>query len=79
METVKEPESVKVAETVKAPEAEPVVLDLNKPYEEMSVEELQEAILEKMRKNGPVTDYMLGTVKENTHHGSLVNWVKSFN
>ena len=79
VETVKEPESVKVAETVKAPETEPVVLDLNKPYEEMSVEELQEAILEKMRKNGPVTDYMLGTVRENTHHGSLVNWVKSFN
>ncbi len=54
-------------------------LDLSKPYEEMSVEELQEAILHKMRKNGPVTDYMLGTVRENTHHGSLVSWVKSFN
>ncbi len=54
-------------------------IDLNKPYEEMSVEELQEAILEKMRKNGPVTEYMLGTVRENTHHGSLLNWVKSFN
>ncbi len=58
---------------------EKVTIDLNKPYEEMSVEELQEAILEKMRKNGPVTDYMLGTVRENTHHGSLINWVKSFN
>ncbi len=79
VETVKAPEVMKAVETVKAPEAEPVVLDLNKPYEEMSVEELQEAILEKMRKNGPVTDYMLGTVRENTHHGSLVNWVKSFN
>ena len=44
----------------------------------MTVEELQEAILEKMRSNGPVTDYMLKTVRENTHHGSLVNWVKSF-
>lgn len=54
-------------------------IDLNKPYEEMSVEELQEAILEKMRRNGPVTDYMLGTVRENTHHGSLLNWVRSFN
>ena len=43
-----------------------------------SDEELQEAILEKMRGNGPVTDYMLGTVKENTHHGSLVNWLRSF-
>ena len=49
-----------------------------KRYEEMSVEELQEAILEKMRKNGPVTDYMLGTVRENIYHDSLVNWVKSF-
>ena len=46
---------------------------------EMTVEELQEAILEKMRKNGPVTDYMLGTVRENTHHGSLLSWVRSFN
>lgn len=56
-----------------------VTVDWSKTYEEMSVEELQEAILEKMRKNGPVTDYMLGTVRENTHHGSLVTWVKSFN
>ncbi len=60
-------------------ESEPKVYDLNKPYEEMSVEELQEAILEKMRHNGPVTEYMLGTVRENTHHGSLVTWVRSFN
>ena len=52
--------------------------DINKSYEEMTVEELQEAILEKMRKNGPVTEYMLGTVRDNTHHGSLINWVKSF-
>ena len=51
----------------------------DKPYEEMTVEELREAILAKMAKNGPVTDYMLGTVRENTHHGSLVTWVKSFN
>ena len=58
--------------------AEKVVGDWNKPYEDMTVEELQEAILEKMRKNGPVTEYMLGTVRDNTHHGSLVSWVKSF-
>ena len=56
-----------------------VVTVPDKPYEEMTIEELQEAILGKMRKNGPVTDYMLGTVRENTHHGSLINWVKSFN
>ena len=45
----------------------------------MTIEELQEAILEKMRKNGPVTDYMLGTVRENVYHDSLLNWVRSFN
>ncbi len=73
-ETVKE--SVKVQEE-KKPDL--IVTVPNKPYEEMTVEELQEAILEKMRKNGPVTDYMSGTVRENTHHGSLINWVKSFN
>ena len=81
---VKEPmaEVVKPVEKVvteaKKTETEKVVVDWNKSYEDMSVEELQEAILEKMRKNGPVTEYMLGTVRENTHHGSLVNWVKSF-
>lgn len=69
---------------VKAPEKkeEPTVkvtVDPNKSYEDMTVEELQEVILEKMRKNGPVTDYMLGTVRENVYHNSLVNWAKSFN
>ena len=87
VEIEKTPEVVKVVEApptqevVPAQEAtmtNPVSVDWNKSYEEMSVEELQEAILEKMRKNGPVTDYMLGTVRENTHHDSLVNWVKSF-
>ena len=58
---------------------EPTSANLNKPYEDMSVEELQEAILDKMRKNGPVTAYMMGTVRENTHHGSLLTWVKRFN
>jgi len=56
----------------------PSVPKENKSYEDMSVEELQEAILEKMRSNGPVTDYMLRTVRENVYHDSLVNWVKSF-
>ncbi len=81
MEPVKTEETVKVAVEKPTDEADECKesLDLNKPYEEMSVAELQEAILEKMRKNGPVTDYMLGTVRENTHLGSLINWVKSFN
>ena len=71
-------EPVKEETAKKETEPEKVVVDWNKPYETMTVEELQEVILEKMRKNGPVTDYMLGTVRENTHHGSLVNWAKSF-
>lgn len=50
-----------------------------KSYEDMTVEELQEAILSKMAKNGPVTEQMLQTVRENVYHNSLVNWVKSFN
>ncbi len=68
--TVKSTEEKKADVTVSVP---------NKPYEEMTVEELQAAILDKMKRNGAVTDYMLGTVRENTHHGSLVTWVKSFN
>lgn len=51
----------------------------SKSYEEMSIEELQEAILERMRKNGPVTDQMKKDVMENVYHNSLVTWVKSFN
>jgi len=74
LEVTQEP--VKIQEEKKT---ENVTVDFNKRYEDMSVAELQEAILEKMRRNGPVTDYMLGTVQENTHHDSLVTWVKSFN
>ena len=56
----------------------PEKLDLNKPYEEMSVAELQACILEKMAKNGPVTDRMRKDVEENIYPNSLLNWVKSF-
>ena len=76
------PEVPKAEPAMTKEEKQPIkstAVNLNKPYEDMSVEELQEAILDKMRKNGPVTDYMLGTVRENTHHGSLLTWVKSFN
>ncbi len=71
-------EKPKAEEPKAEPKAKKVIVDANKAYEDMTVEELQEAILEKMRKNGPVTDYMIGTVRENTHQGSLINWVKSF-
>lgn len=75
---VREAASQKETDNGQEGSADKVIVDWSKSYEEMSVEELQEAILEKMRGNGPVTDYMLKTVRENTHHGSLVNWVKSF-
>ncbi len=79
---VKTPKDTKAAEAKKKSESvkehKKVVVDWNKPYEDMSIEELQEAILEKMRKNGPVTEYMLGTVRENIWHQSLITWVKSF-
>ncbi len=51
----------------------------SKTFEEMTVEELQQAILERMSKNGPVTERMKQDVLENVYHNSLVTWIKSFN
>ena len=48
------------------------------PYEQMSVAELQACILQKMAKNGPVTEQMKQSVLENVYPDSLLNWVKSF-
>lgn len=50
----------------------------NKPYEHMTVPELQQAIQEKMAKNGPVTDRMRQDVMENHWRNSLLTWVRSF-
>ena len=49
-----------------------------KPYEQMSVEELQAEILAKLAANGPVTDQMRRDVMENVYPNSLINWVRSF-
>ena len=68
------------SETEKTP-AEPakaVIPDPNKAPEDMTVEELQQAILANMANNGPVTDQMKKTVYDNIWHDSLVNWRKSF-
>lgn len=65
---VKKPEEVKLDTSWK-----------NKSYEDMTVEELQAAILDKMAKNGPITDQMRKDVMENVYHNSLITWVKSFN
>lgn len=68
------------SETAVVPEepAKTVTVDLNKVPEDMTVEELQQAILAKMANNGPVTDQMKKTVYDNIWHDSLVNWFKSF-
>ncbi len=47
-------------------------------FEKGRIAGLQEAILAIMEKNGPVTDQMRRDVMNNTHHDSLINWVKSF-
>ena len=48
------------------------------PYEQMTVEQLQAVILEKLAKNGPVTDQMKRDVEANIWPNSLINWAKSF-
>ena len=50
-----------------------------KSFEEMTIEELQMAIIKRMEQNGPVTDRMKKDVYENVYHNSLVTWIKSFN
>lgn len=65
-------------ETAKSEPSACVTPDPNKAPEEMTVEELQAAILAKMAANGPVDDQMRKTVYDNIWHDSLVNWVKSF-
>ena len=50
-----------------------------KPYDQMDINELHDAILAKMAKNGPINDQMLRSVRENVYRDSLLNWVRSFN
>ncbi|MBT9840022.1 alpha-amylase family glycosyl hydrolase [Blautia sp. MCC283] len=79
-------ETGSVAEAPSTPEAEASssqetaaeVPNPDKTPEEMTVGELQAAILAKMAGNGPVTDQMKKTVYDNIWHDSLVNWLKSF-
>ena len=79
-------EAGSVAEAPSTPEAEASssqetaaeVPNPDKTPEEMTVGELQAAILAKMAGNRPVTDQMKKTVYDNIWHDSLVNWLKSF-
>ena len=66
------------ADATPAPAAEqPSQADADS-FEKGRIAGLQEAILAIMEKNGPVTDQMRRDVINNTHHDSLINWVKSF-
>ena len=47
-------------------------------FEQGKIAGLQEAILAIMEKKGPVTEQMKRDVLGNTHHDSLITWVKSF-
>lgn len=69
-ETVKEETPVKAEKDIE--------VKCSKIYEEMTVEELQRAILDRMELNGPVTEQMRKDVMENIYHNSLVTWIKSF-
>jgi len=81
-ETVTRKREVKIPEVkqvvVKEEAIKQATVDHSKSYEEMSVEELQACVLEKLAKNGPVTEQMKRDVANNVYHDSLVNWVKSF-
>ena len=74
-----EPE-VEVQEEV---EKEPTAMELaqaayEKAFEEGKIAGLQEAIIARMERNGYVTDQMRQDVYNQTHIGSLINWIKSF-
>ena len=70
--------SAQNSEAQKSPDKKPDIEIPDIPYEEMNVEQLQAVILNKMAKNGPLTDRMKKDVTDNIWHDSLVAWVKSF-
>ena len=76
--SVAEAPSTPKAEASSSQETAAEVPNPDKTPEEMTVGELQAAILAKMAGNEPVTDQMKKTVYDNIWHDSLVNWLKSF-
>ena len=65
-------------EPVQEAPKEPVTTESTLTYEDGIIRGLQEAILARMEKNGPITDQMRRDVEENVYHDSLINWIKSF-
>ena len=51
---------------------------IQEAFEKGRIAGLQEAVIARMEKNGPVTDRMRQDVYDNVYHDGLINWVKSF-
>ncbi|MCR5406005.1 MAG: alpha-amylase, partial [Lachnospiraceae bacterium] len=73
------------SESVNLPENKDIPVDGAKSpdnrdgsYEDGIIKGLQEAVLARMEKNGPITDQMRRDVENNVYHDSLINWIKSF-
>ncbi len=63
----------------KVVDEQPVSLEVSdKTYEDGRIAGLQEAVIARMEKNGPVTEQMKQDVANQTHIPSLINWIKSF-
>ena len=66
-----EPKEAEAAEVIPTPPAD-------KAIDDMSVPELQALILQKLARNGPVTERMRRDVADNVYLNSLRNWARSF-
>ena len=74
---IEQENTAKSEQDISEPEI-PAKVDLSKNPNDMTVAELQAAIIEKMKKNGPVTEQMKKSVLDNIWHNSLLNWFNSF-
>ncbi len=74
-DTVNETEDI---DTVAQPVASISQDQLDKAFHDGVIKGLQDAILARMSKNGPITDQMRRDVEANVYYDSLINWIKSF-
>ena len=79
-EPIRTAEQPKTEEPLKAEEPKSVTEEKKTEgsYEDGVIAGLQQAVLARMEKNGPVTDQMRRDVANNVYHDSLINWIKSF-
>lgn len=78
-EQTKDVSDEQMTDTLAEPAAETVSSDdTGKTFEEGKIAGLQEAVLAIMETNGSVTEQMRRDVLAQTHHDSLISWIKSF-